>query len=77
MRPAKRQDGSRYWEYVLLYTDDCLVFSENGEAGLRNKIGKYFELKGESIGLPETYLGCILREVECKNSTHAWTFSSS
>lgn len=31
MRPAIRKDGSEYYEYVLLYVDDCLVISENGE----------------------------------------------
>ena len=77
MRPAKMQDGSKYWEYVLLYTDDCLVISENGEAVLRNEIGKYFELKEESIGAPNIYLGGKLRKVECENGVHAWAFGSS
>jgi len=31
MRPAKRSDGSDYYEYLLLYTDDTLVVSENAE----------------------------------------------
>ena len=56
MRPAVKADGSEYWEYVLLYCDDTLVISENGEKVLRNEIGKYFELKEELIGPPSIYL---------------------
>jgi len=33
---AIKSDGSEYWEYILLYCDDVLVISENGEATLRN-----------------------------------------
>ena len=28
-RVAKRENGEAYYEYVLLYTDDCLVISES------------------------------------------------
>ena len=31
MRPAKHSKGTDYWEYILLYTDDALVVSENAE----------------------------------------------
>ena len=36
MRRAKRADGSEIWEYVLLYTDECLVVSNRPESILRN-----------------------------------------
>ena len=46
MRESVRKYGvTKYYEYVLLYTDDCLVISDRGEDGLRNEIGKYFSLK--------------------------------
>jgi hypothetical protein len=57
MRPAKRADGSGYHEYILLYTDDTLCVSEHPERVLRMEIGKYFDLKEESIGPPKIYLG--------------------
>ena len=44
MRPALKSDGTEYYEYVLLYTDDALVVSENGEKLLRTEIGKFFQL---------------------------------
>ena len=36
IRPARRKDGTEYYEYVLLYTDDCLVISVNAEKILRD-----------------------------------------
>ena len=63
MRPANTSDGSKYWEYVLLYVDDVLIVSEHGEKVLREELGKYFELKEESIGPPSFYLGGKLRKV--------------
>jgi hypothetical protein len=77
MRPAVKADGSEYWEYVLLYCDDALVISENGEKVLRNEIGKYFELKEESIGAPDIYLGGKMNKVTLDNGVEAWSFSSS
>lgn len=77
LRPAKKADGSECYEYVLLYTDDVLVVSERGEHLLRNGIGKYFELKEESIGPPDLYLGGRLRKVTLENGVKAWAFSSS
>jgi hypothetical protein len=40
MRPAKRSDGSDYYdEYILLYTDDALVVDDNTEQVLPNELG--------------------------------------
>ena len=76
MRPAIKSDGTKYYEYVLLYTDDCLVISDRAETLLRNEIRKYFELKESSIGPPTKYLGGKLREVELKNGQKCWSFGS-
>ena len=36
MRESVQKDGStKYYEYVLLYTNDCLVISDQGENMLR------------------------------------------
>ena len=77
MRPKVKSDGSEYWEYVLLYCDDTLVISKDGEQVLREEIGKYFELKEESIGTPSIYLGGKVRKLTLANSAKAWSFSSS
>jgi Reverse transcriptase (RNA-dependent DNA polymerase) len=77
MRPAIKSDGSLCYDYVLLYTDDTLVASENAENILRNEIGRYFELKEESIGPPKQYLGGHVRKVTLENGVEAYGFSSS
>jgi hypothetical protein len=56
-RPATKADGTEYYEYSLLYIDDCLVISENPEAILRQELGQYFTLKEAYIGPPDIYLG--------------------
>ena len=77
MRASKKDDGSEYWEYALLYTDDVLVVSEHGKKFLRTEIGKYFKLKEESIGPPKIYLGGRMSKVTLDNGVEAWAFSSS
>jgi hypothetical protein len=78
MHPATKSNGVKHWEYALvLYTDDTLVISERGEDILRQEIGRYFELKEESIGPPAIYLGGPMRKVTLKSGTKAWPFGSS
>ena len=77
MRESVRKDGSTdYYEYVLLYTDDCLVISDRGENVLRMEIVKYLNLKEYSIGPPTQYLGGKLRAVEHVNGKKCWAFGS-
>jgi hypothetical protein len=56
MRPAIKANGTVYYEYLLIHTDDLLCLSERGKDCL-DEINKYFLLKPESIGEPTTYLG--------------------
>ena len=77
MRPAIKDDGLEYYEYVLLYTNDAVAISENGEYVLREQIGKYFELNEESIEHPVIYLGRRLCKVELENSFKAWFLGST
>jgi len=77
MRPAVKANGIAYWEYILLYTDDCLCVSEHPEKALRQGVGKYFKLKEASIGPPKIYLGGNVRQVELETGVLAWAFGSS
>ena len=77
MREATKTDGVDYWEYELLYVDDCLVVSDHGEKMLREDIVKYFKLKEKPIGLPDVYLGDKMRRVKLENSYKEWTFRYS
>ena len=56
MREAKLDDGTDYYEYILLFVDDCLVVSQHLKNSL-NRLGKYYSLKPESVGPPKLYLG--------------------
>ena len=44
-KSVQKYGSTKYYEYVLLYTDYCLVISDRGETVLRKEIGKYFNLK--------------------------------
>ena len=54
LRPAERADGTKYYEYVLVYTDDLLVLSTDPKAIL-NHLDQHFLLKKGSVGEPKTY----------------------
>lgn len=75
-RPAVKPDGTKCYEYILLYVDDVLAIGIDAQAML-TQIGTYFELKPESIGPPKIYLGSQLRLVELENGQKAWGISSS
>ena len=76
MRQAIKSDGTKCYDYVLLYVDDALVVRKNAESILRNELGRYFELKEEYIGPPDHYLAGKVR-VQLENGVNAWAFSSS
>ena len=76
MRIARKDDGSEYYEYMLLYTDDCLCVSTDPRATLM-QLDKYFKLKKESIGVPKLYLGAKVSQVQLPNGVKAWALSSS
>ena len=76
MRVSKLDNGTEYYEYILLYVDDCLVISEHPDVTLK-KLGKYFPLKKESVGPPKLYLGGKLSKIELPNGVVSWAISSS
>ena len=72
-----KENGTDYYQYVLLYTDDILAIMENPEAFIRNDLGKRFVVKLNSIGKPTQYLGNKVSYVTLENGVSAWSFSSS
>ena len=59
---------------IKSHTDDTLCISEHSEETLKNKIGKYFELKKESIGSHKIYLGDTISKMTLENQQEAWVF---
>ena len=76
-RPSNKADGTRYYQYVLLYTDDILAIMEEPERFLRDELGNCFTLKEKSIGPPTQYLGNKVSLVTLGNGCKCWSFSSS
>ena len=61
MRVYTCSDGTKYYEYVLLYVDNFLVIYDKAKDILRKNVGLYFELKEDSIGPLYLYLGRKMR----------------
>ena len=72
-----KSNGDGYWEYILLYTDDCLVISEFGEDILQKDLNPYFRLKEESIVHQTIYLGGKVSNVVLPNDVISWDFSAN
>ena len=77
LRPANKSDGTSYYQYILLYTDDILAIMEEPERFLRDELGKCFTLKEKSIGPPSQYLGNKISKITLDNGTSCWSSSSS
>ena len=77
MRPGTKDNGTKYWSYVLLYVDDILAIMEDPELFIRDELGKRFTVKEKSIGLPDKYLGNKISQVTLENGNKAWALSSS
>ena len=76
MRRAVTDKGSAYWEYLLLYVDDCLCVSEHPREALM-EVDKYFPMKPSSIGPPKIYLGAKIGKVQLPNGVEAYAVSTS
>ena len=74
MRDGIRNDGKEYYEYVLLYVDDCLVIGENAKSQIA-EIDKYFPMKPSSIGPPTIYLGAKIGTTVLDNGIKSFYFS--
>jgi Reverse transcriptase (RNA-dependent DNA polymerase) len=59
LRPEIKTDGSKYYEYVLVYVDDLLVISEQPSIILQTLVDDHkYRLK--DVGSPTCYLGASI-----------------
>ena len=77
IRPSVKDDGSKYNQYVLLYTDDIMCMMENPSEFMEKEIGSRFTLKEKSIGPPKKYLGNKVSQVTLDSGTTCWSLGSS
>ena len=52
LRASSKSDGTDYYQYMLLYTDDILAIKEEPKHFVREELGKQFTIKEKSIGSP-------------------------
>jgi hypothetical protein len=58
--PARKTDGFEYYEYVLVYADDLLVLSHQGEKTMK-ALQDFYSLK-DGYALPTRYLGAEVKQ---------------
>lgn len=62
LRINHRSDGSRYYEYFLVYVDDCLVVSENPR-DILTRLEQEYKYRLKDVGPPKRFLGARIGEV--------------
>ena len=77
MREAQKDDGTEYWEYVLLHVDDARCISMNVDKVLCHEIEKYFFINPKSVGPPKLYLGNKVSKLILDIVIQVWSFISS
>ena len=73
-RPAVKEDGFEYYEYVLCYVDDILAISHKAK-DLLKAVQAIFKLKDDRIEPPDMYLGATLSVME-DDGIQGWCMSS-
>jgi hypothetical protein len=75
---AKRcnQDGTKCCKYVLVYSDDFLVFARNPGEILAH-MDQHFKLKDSSVQSPTSYLGADVGKYSFPDGSEAWYLSSN
>jgi len=78
LRPAVKQSGDLYYEYVIVYVDDILVVAEKPKTTM-DCLAKLYRLKEGSIGKPTQYLGAQIMEnrFPAEPQFLAWAMSSA
>ncbi len=61
-KPSVKENGFKYYEYILVYVDDVLIISHNTAIHLE-AIQAQYEFNPASIGPPSRYLGADVRKV--------------
>jgi len=75
-RAARKKNGSRYYEYLFIYTDDIIAISEDPKRIL-DKMNRHYLLKADSIKEPARYLGAsISKHLMDGDSHYTWAIGS-
>ena len=69
-----RPNGTIYYTYILIYTDDILIVSHDPTTYMTQLEQAYY-VKKESIGPPTQYLGQQIKKVNDRSGNPAWASS--
>ena len=76
MRKSRKFDGTEYYEYMLIYVDNCLAISEDPKEAVL-QLDKFFKMQPKYIAPPYIYLGVKVKKMRLQNMVKSWTFSLS
>ena len=74
-KPQVKPDGTKYYEYLLVYVDDILCISHDTKAIL-DEMAALYCLKEGSVGPPERYLGADTKKMQANSGLECWAMSS-
>ena len=75
MRPAVKENGFKYWEYVLCYVDDILAISHQPELSMKG-LQSNLKLKDNIIAEPDFYLGATISKMLNSDGDECWAMDS-
>jgi hypothetical protein len=75
MKPGVKPDGFKYYQYILVYVDDILHLSHDPTIVI-SALSNMYELKKESVGIPERYLGANVERVQLSDGRPVWAMTS-
>ena len=70
-----RSDGSSYYTYILVYTDDIFIVSDNPTKYMAQLKANYY-VKESSTGPPNIYLGSHVKLVRDRSGNRLYATSS-
>ena len=74
LRPAIKDNGDKYYEYVLCYVDDILCASERPQK-IMDYLSEQYTLKNGSVKEPDVYLGADVKKFTVDTDKYAWGIS--
>ena len=73
-KPCTKEDGSKYYAYLLIYVDDVISVDIDAKKNI-DLIGDVFTIKEGSAGPPKVYLGANIQKVPSRSGGSCWGMS--
>ena len=72
MKPMTDHKGNKYWSYMLVYVDDCLLVHHEPDP-VMEELKTHYSLKNDTHGPPERYLGANVEMFQLGDGTSYWS----